>query len=283
MATNNYVKLDAGFFLNPKITPLQHAAVAAYLCSLCCAKLANQDGEFQVRQILALADVTRDDVQPLYDYGFWEQSSVKDVAVVHDFLDWNLSRSEQEKRAESARKNGAFGGRSTKKPTSVTDTLNPDRKPTGLTETLNQDGKPTGLTDTETVKERKKEINKERKKEMPPLPPPEGGKPPKTKKTSFPKNFQLTPGQQTYAQEAGIDINIALQLFEDWAIAGGKTYADWNRAFSNALRDWLPEKVRRAQTNRTRQNAQTNPATTRMQNTFAAIDATKNPYTPVPF
>lgn len=262
MATNNYVKLDAGFFLNPKITPLHHAAVAAYLCSLCCAKLANQDGEFQVRQILALADVTRDDVQPLYDYGFWEQSDVKDVAVVHDFLDWNLSRSEQEKRAESARKNGAFGGRSTKKPTSVTDTLN-------------QDGKPTPLTDTETVKERKKE--------MPPLPPPEGGKPPKTKKTSFPKNFQLTPAQQAYAQQAGIDINIALQLFEDWAIAGGKTYADWNRAFSNALRDWLPEKVRRAKTNQTGQNAQTNPATTRMQNTFAAIDATKNPYTPVPF
>lgn len=289
MATNNYVKLDAGFFLNPKIAPLQHAAIAAYLCSICCAKLANQDGEFQLKQILVLADVTNDDIQPLFDYGFWEHSNIPGVAVVHDFLDWNLSRNEQEKRAESARKNGAFGGRPTNKPTPVIDPENPEPKPTPETDlgnrprllttetdTLNPGLKPTPLTDPETVKERKKEID------TPPAPPEGGGHTTtkKTKKTSFPKNFQITPTHQTYAQQAGIDITLALQLFENWAISGGKTYADWSRAFSNALRDWLPEKVRRAHANQT---GRTSPRTARIRDTYSAIDATSNPYMQVPF
>ncbi|WP_297346060.1 hypothetical protein [uncultured Mobiluncus sp.] len=296
MATNNYVKLDAGFFLNPKIAPLQHAAIAAYLCSICCAKLANQDGEFQLKQILVLTDVTRDDVQPLFDYGFWEHSNIPGVAVVHDFLDWNLSRSEQEKRAESSRKNGAFGGRPTNKPTPVIDPENPEQKPTPkptqVIDTETDPGylpqnrprlstpKPTPLTDPETdpltVKERKKEIG------TPPAPPEGGGHTTtkKTKKTNFPENFQITPAHQTYAQQAGIDITLALNLFEDWAISGGKTYVDWGRAFSNALRDWLPDKVRRVQANQT---GQTSPRTARIRDTYTAIDNTSNPYMQIPF
>lgn len=283
MATNNYVKLDAGFFLNPKIAPLQHAAVAAYLCSICCAKLANQDGEFQLKQILVLTDVTRDDVQPLFDYGFWEHSNIPGVAVVHDFLDWNLSRSEQEKRAESSRKNGAFGGRPTNKPTQVIDTeTSPGNRPRNRPRLSTP--KPAPLTDPETdpltVKERKKEIKKERA--TPPAPPEGGGTRDheKTKKTSFPEKFQITPAHQTYAQQAGIDITLALQLFEDWAISAGKTYADWGRAFSNALRDWLPTKIHRVQANQT---GQTSPRTARMRDIYTAIDATSNPYMPVPF
>ena len=60
---------------------------------------------------------------------------------------------------------------------------------------------------------------------------------------AIPINWSPTETHREYADTHGINIEAAEEVFTGWAIAAGKTYVDWNMCFSNALRDWLPEKV----------------------------------------
>ena len=40
----------------------------------------------------------------------------------------------------------------------------------------------------------------------------------------------------------GLDHEKAVTAFKDWAIGGGKVYADWIATYRNACRSWLPSK-----------------------------------------
>lgn len=69
-----------------------------------------------------------------------------------------------------------------------------------------------------------------------------------TKKTTLPDDFDVSESVKTWAAEKGFDrLPQHLEHFRDVAIAKAYTYADWDRAFMNAVRNnWarLPEKVR---------------------------------------
>lgn len=94
---------------------------------------------------------------------------------------------------------------------------------------------------------------KKEKGNIPPLSPPSGDKPKRKKKTSMYTEWFPEQGYDAYAKRHGIeDPDLAVDIFKDWAIAGGKTYADWNLTWKNACRTWLPEKVIQTQANQSR-------------------------------
>lgn len=71
----------------------------------------------------------------------------------------------------------------------------------------------------------------------------------KTKrKTGIPDDF--APDYE-YAKEYGIsNPEFAFEIYRDTAIAKNYLYTDWNLAWKDACRSWLPEKVRQAEANR---------------------------------
>ena len=70
----------------------------------------------------------------------------------------------------------------------------------------------------------KKEIKKKKKKRC----------------VSLPDGFCVSDNVKKWARENGHDmLQERLAHFTDWALASGKTYVDWDRAFMNAIRgDW---------------------------------------------
>lgn len=66
------------------------------------------------------------------------------------------------------------------------------------------------------------------------------------KKRSLPKGFKVSESNQKWAKEKGFDrLDEHLEYFVGYALANGKQYVDWDRAFQNAVRgNWarLPDK-----------------------------------------
>ncbi len=59
-----------------------------------------------------------------------------------------------------------------------------------------------------------------------------------TPKTSLPDGFGISPTIRAWASENGITrLDERLQYFTGYALANGKTYADWDAAFRNSIRD----------------------------------------------
>lgn len=84
-----------------------------------------------------------------------------------------------------------------------------------------------------------------------PINSPQGEKQKQKRKSRIPENFQ--PADKNYALQYGIENpDLAVEIFCDWAIAGAKTYIDWNLTWKTACRTWLPEKVLQAQANQSR-------------------------------
>ena len=54
-------------------------------------------------------------------------------------------------------------------------------------------------------------------------------------KTSLPETWRPGARHERRAREVGADLRIEATKFANWAIANGKTYADWDRAFDNWL------------------------------------------------
>jgi len=73
---------------------------------------------------------------------------------------------------------------------------------------------------------------------------PSGGQ--KTKRVPLPKAWKPKPYHEKHAKSAGVNLEAAHEMFEDWAVAGGNTYADWDRCFTNALKNWLPDRIKSA-------------------------------------
>lgn len=69
-----------------------------------------------------------------------------------------------------------------------------------------------------------------------------------TKKTTLPDDFDVSESVKAWAAQKGFDrLPQHLEHFRDLAIAKAYRYADWDRAFMNAIRNnWarLPERVR---------------------------------------
>ena len=93
--TVSWVKLDDGFFGNPKTGPLSKGAKLLYLAGLTyCAKRLT-DGKIDargVKVVRALAEAGAKAVAELEKTGRWEKNG--SGYIVHDYLDYNPSREE---------------------------------------------------------------------------------------------------------------------------------------------------------------------------------------------
>ena len=65
-------------------------------------------------------------------------------------------------------------------------------------------------------------------------------KPRKKKGTTISDNFDPP---KSITQEEGLNHELAVQLFVDWAKGKGHVQADWNATFRNACRGWIKERV----------------------------------------
>ena len=60
---------------------------------------------------------------------------------------------------------------------------------------------------------------------------------------------------KSITEEVGLNHEMALDAFTDWAVARGTTYVDWVAAFRNACRGWIPERFPQAKlSNQTPEN-----------------------------
>ena len=58
---------------------------------------------------------------------------------------------------------------------------------------------------------------------------------PASRKSPFPADWKPTEAHSKRARELGIDLSWEATKFQDSALANGRTYSDWDRAFSNWL------------------------------------------------
>jgi len=65
-------------------------------------------------------------------------------------------------------------------------------------------------------------------------------KPRKKKGTTISDNFDPP---KSITQEEGLNHELAVQLFVDWAKGKGHVQADWNATFRNACRGWIKERL----------------------------------------
>ena len=65
-------------------------------------------------------------------------------------------------------------------------------------------------------------------------------KPRKKKGTTISDNFDPP---KSITQEEGLNHELAVELFVDWAKGKGHVQADWNATFRNACRGWIKERL----------------------------------------
>jgi hypothetical protein len=65
-------------------------------------------------------------------------------------------------------------------------------------------------------------------------------KPRKKKGTTISDNFDPP---KSITQDEGLNHELAVQLFVDWAKGKGHVQADWNATFRNACRGWIKERL----------------------------------------
>lgn len=89
-----WLKIDDGFPDHPKVVKAGPLAGWLYLCGLCYCKRQTTDGFIPAEVVPRLSTVPRVDreAERLVEVGLWEPA--EGGYVVHDYLDWNPSRSE---------------------------------------------------------------------------------------------------------------------------------------------------------------------------------------------
>lgn len=243
-----WAKIDCTLMFNPKLSGLSCSQKLTYVYSILAAKQLNRDGLFGVEMVCALTgiDVTESDV--LVEHGLWEHDSDGRVRV-HDYTKHNDSVAEQERKSAVRSEAGRKGGRPRK------------QNESNLLLDVKANGKQTESILVSDVKANEKQNETKMKAEKrreelinPPTPQrgeSEGGakRKPRTTGTAIPDEWQPSQANMDLARQMRLDLDSAVTIFTDWAIAGGKTYKDWNRTFANALRSWLPQKIRQYQSN----------------------------------
>ena len=115
------------------------------------------------------------------------------------------------------------------------------------------------------------ENRREEKKDPPPTPPVGGAskvpvsarkKTGSPKRCSLPDDWKPHTKHEEYAAQRKLDLPQAVECFRGWAIADDKQYANWDQTFFNAMREWLPQRVKSSREN--------NPSVRSNQTTFSA-------------
>lgn len=256
MARRGYAQLSNGLWLNNKANELMDTdprAFCMWIMSLSYASDNMTDGLLNVRALRRLGcdDRTRD---TLIACGMWEDSGDGCVHI-HDYLEHNMSRAfMEESRAKAAAKKRRQRGTSPHPSPGTSHGTSPGTDAGTERGTFNQN-------------QNQKDISNEI---SPPVCPPHEGdtqnalfddpsEPSKPKrkrraKTTLPDGWTPKPKHRTRAFELGLDLDAEAESFASSAEANGRTYANWDAAFTY----WLNNANKFGSASPTRSRSQAN-------------------------
>lgn len=270
MARRGYAQLSNGLWLNNKANELMDAdprAFCMWVMSLSYASDNMTDGFLNVRALRRLGcdDQTRD---TLIACGMWEDAD-DGCILVHDYLKHNLSR----EAIESGRIKAAKRKRKSRSQ-DVTQDVTHDVTSDGTCDRACDDGVTSRVTFNQN--QNQKDISNEI---SPPVCPPHEGdtqtalfddssEPVKPKrkrraKTTLPDGWTPKPKHRSRAFELGLDLDAETEKFTSSAEANGRTYANWDAAFTY----WLNNARKFGRASPTRSRSQMNLAAN-MANTW---------------
>lgn len=245
MARRGYVQLLNEFYENEKIKELRQTCPSAVgmfamILSYCGDKMT--DGHIRDRPLKYVLQATDVEIDALCGIGMLEPDG-NDGYWVHDYLAHNRSKAQiQHVSAQTKARVQKFRARKTAGVTASHKNGNDVTPDTDTTLRRESNGATSGQTP-----EHQKDISYEIS--SPPVGPPREGdaqaalfdapsEPVKKKrrsKTLLPETWRPGARHERRAREVGADLRIEATKFANWAVANGKTYADWDRAFDNWL------------------------------------------------
>ena len=260
MARRGYVQIVNGFHKNRKVRKLRQmcpSAVGAFvmIVSYCGDELT--DGHIDEDTMLYVLQVTDQELNALCAVDMIEPDGNGGYDV-HDYLMHNRSRAQVMKKREREQERYRT---KTENSDSVVNLQSESRQNRSNTdETSDSDGRTSAEADSAEPLPSESRLNRDKHQNtrtpehipngiFPPVGPPREGdaqaalfdapsEPVKKKrrsKTLLPETWRPGARHERRAREVGADLRIEATKFANWAIANGKTYADWDRAFDNWL------------------------------------------------
>ncbi len=260
MARRGYVQIVNGFHKNRKVRKLRQmcpSAVGAFvmIVSYCGDELT--DGHIDEDTMLYVLQVTDQELNALCAVDMIEPDGNGGYDV-HDYLMHNRSRAQVMKKREREQERYRT---KTENSDSVVNLQSESRQNRSNTdETSDSDGRTSAEADSAEPLPSESRLNRDKHQNTrtpehisneisPPVGPPHEGdaqaalfdapsEPVKKKrrsKTLLPETWRPGARHERRAREVGADLRIEATKFANWAIANGKTYADWDRAFDNWL------------------------------------------------
>jgi len=218
-----WFKVDDGFYRNPKTAPLSDAAQALWLRAATWSCDLLTDGVIPEAMISVLRG-RKKTASELVASGLWEKTETG--YLFHDWFDYQPSAEEvaelkAKRSAAGTRAAEARWGKTHTKTDSKTHTKsNAETMPEQCDADNKRIAKSCPVSVSVTTKETtSKEVVK------------------KNTKTLIPDSWTPTVTHRDLAARKNIDIESEGAKFVDWAKANGRRYVDWDRAFSNWLRN----------------------------------------------
>ena len=260
MARRGYVQIVNGFHKNRKVRKLRQmcpSAVGAFvmIVSYCGDELT--DGHIDEDTMLYVLQVTDQELNALCAVDMIEPDGNGGYDV-HDYLMHNRSRAQVMKKREREQERYRT---KTENSDSVVNLQSESRQNRSNTdETSDSDGRTSAEADSAEPLPSESRLNRDKHQNTrtpehisneisPPVGPPREGdaqtalfdapsEPVKKKrrsKTPLPDGWKPNAKHERRAREVGADLAIEATKFANWAVAKGKTYVDWDRAFDNWL------------------------------------------------
>ncbi len=106
MARRGYVKISNDFYMNPKIRELRAvcpSAIGEYMFAISYASDNLTDGRLSERAMLYVLNASSDEINALCSTGLLEPDGDAGY-IIHDYLEWQMSRSQIERKRADDRK-----------------------------------------------------------------------------------------------------------------------------------------------------------------------------------
>lgn len=227
-----WFKVDDGFYRNPKTAPLSDTAQALWLRAATWSCDMLTDGVVPEAMISVLRG-RKKTASELVDSGLWEKT--ESGYLFHDWFEYQPSAEEtaelKEKRSEAGRRGAEkrWGKPDSKSHSKPIANAMPNTIANQKQDDSTPHGKPIAKSCPVSVPVTTKETT------------PNGVVKKHTKssasKTLIPDDWAPTVAHRELAAKQNIDIEAEAAKFTDWAKANGRKYVDWDRAFSNWIRN----------------------------------------------
>lgn len=208
-----WFKVDDGFHGHPKVIHLSPSAVGIWtLTGSWCANYLT-DGEVHANIVRRFGG-TSEDIQELVDSELWIDNG-DNTYQFKDWADYQPVKADVEAERAAARER-MRQVRAAKKGVKL-----PEERSENVQANNNGTSEKVRVTPTQ--------------------PSPSQSQSPSARKTTMPKDWAPTDEHTKRALSKNLDINEEAEKFKNWALANGRKYVQWNKAFSNWLINARPK------------------------------------------